>query len=115
MDGQDWTPVVIQGKQAPANTHKETQKKTYIKSQTRKIEEQAEDGNFQKQKTDFAFKKALQQARLNKKMGQGDLAKVLNKKANVITEYESGKSIPTNGEVAKLERALGVKLPRPKK
>jgi putative transcription factor len=115
MDGQDWAPVVIQGKQAPANVHNGTEKKNYIKSDARKIEEQAEEGDFTKQKTDFVFKKALQQARMVKKMGQGDLAKVINKKANVITEYESGKSIPTNGEVAKLEKALGVKLPRPKK
>ena len=33
-----------------------------------------------------------------------------------INEYESGKAIPNNGVIAKIERALGVKLPRaPKK
>lgn len=36
--------------------------------------------------------------------------------AKTINEYESGKAIPNNGVIAKIERALGVKLPRaPKK
>ena len=34
----------------------------------------------------------------------------------VINEYESGKAIPNNAIIAKIERALGAKLPRaPKK
>jgi len=30
----------------------------------------------------------------------------------IIQEYESGKAIPNNQVIAKIERALGVKLPR---
>jgi len=34
----------------------------------------------------------------------------------VINEYEAGKAIPNNAVIAKIERALGCKLPRaPKK
>ena len=36
-------------------------------------------------------------------------------KHSVITDYESGKAIPNPGVINKLERILGVKLPRDKK
>jgi len=61
------------------------------------------------------FKVALQQARLAKKMSQHELANCLNEKNSVINEYESGKAIPNNAVIAKIERALGCKLPRAKK
>jgi len=41
---------------------------------------------------------------------------MLNMPPNVIAEYENGKAIPKNAEIAKIERALNCKLPRaPKK
>lgn len=39
----------------------------------------------------------------------------LNMQPQVINEYESGKAIPNNAVIAKIERALGCKLPRAKK
>ena len=36
----------------------------------------------------------------------------LNMQPQVINEYESGKAIPNNAVIAKIERALGAKLPR---
>ena len=36
-------------------------------------------------------------------------------KQSVIGEYESGKAIPNPQIISKLERALGVRLPREKK
>jgi putative transcription factor len=33
----------------------------------------------------------------------------------IINEYESGKAIPNNAIIAKIEKALGCKLPRAKK
>ena len=49
-------------------------------------------------------------------MTQKQLAQQLQMQPNIINEYESGKAIPNNGVIAKIERALGVKLPRaPKK
>lgn len=36
-------------------------------------------------------------------------------KQSVISEYESGKAIPNPAVISKLERALGVRLPRDKK
>ena len=59
---------------------------------------------------------AIQQARNAKGLTQKQLAQQLTMQPQIINEYESGKGIPNNQIISKLERALGVKLPRaPKK
>ncbi|KAL1290039.1 hypothetical protein AAHE18_20G100500 [Arachis hypogaea] len=56
------------------------------------------------------LKKAVMQARMDKKLTQAQLAQIINKKPQVIQEYESGKAIPNQQIIGKLERALGAKL-----
>lgn len=46
---------------------------------------------------------------------QKDLATQIAEKATVINDYEAGRAIPNGAIIAKLERALGVRLPRPPK
>ena len=59
---------------------------------------------------------AITQARNAKGLTQKQLATQLNMQPQIINEYESGKAIPNNGIIAKIEKALGAKLPRaPKK
>merc|ERR1712083_1128123 len=60
------------------------------------------------------FKLALQQSRLAKKMSQAVLAAAINEKGSVINEYESGKAIPNGAVISKLNKALGVRLPKAK-
>jgi len=48
-------------------------------------------------------------------MTQKELATAINEKPQVVGEYESGKAIPNPQIISKLERKLGVKLPRPGK
>lgn len=48
-------------------------------------------------------------------MTQKELATAINEKPQVVAEYESGKAIPNGQIISKLERQLGVKLPRPGK
>ncbi|KAH8043999.1 DNA binding protein [Aureococcus anophagefferens] len=79
----------------------------------RKIEEETE--TFKVQKTGLAFGKALMQARTAKKMSQKDLGTKINEKPQVIQQYEGGKAVPNPQVISKIERALGVKLPRPPK
>lgn len=54
----------------------------------------------------------MSQARQEKEptMTQKDLATKVNEKPSVINDYESGRAIPSQQVLAKLERALGVKL-----
>jgi ribosome-binding protein aMBF1 (putative translation factor) len=55
------------------------------------------------------------QARMAKGLTQKDLATAINEKPQVVGEYETGKAIPNPAIISKLERKLGVKLPRPGK
>ena len=50
------------------------------------------------------------QGRLAKKLTQAQLAQQINECPQVVQEYESGKAIPNQQILAKLERVLGVKL-----
>ena len=61
------------------------------------------------------FKIALQKARQEKKLTQVELAQKVMEKQSVIAEYESGKAIPNNTVISKLERVLGMRLPKQKK
>ncbi|CAG8473793.1 11821_t:CDS:2 [Paraglomus brasilianum] len=54
--------------------------------------------------------KLIQQARQAKGLTQKDLAMKISEKANVINDYEMGRTIPNDGVLRKLERALAVKL-----
>ena len=59
---------------------------------------------------------AIQKGRTAKGLTQKQLATQLNMQPAVINEYESGKAVPNNAVIAKIEKALGCKLPRaPKK
>lgn len=78
----------------------------------RKIEESEE---LKHAKVDKALSKAIMEARMAKKMTQKDLATKINEKPQVVGEYESGKAIPNAQIIFKMERVLGVKLPRPGK
>merc|ERR1719287_151202 len=77
-----------------------------------KLDENTE--TFRHDTVSHDFKMSLQQARLAKKMTQAALATAINEKGTVINEYESGKAIPNGAIIQKLNRALGVRLPKAK-
>ncbi|KAL0903920.1 hypothetical protein M5K25_025983 [Dendrobium thyrsiflorum] len=130
---QDWEPVVIR-KKAPNAAAKKDEKavnaarrmgaeiETLKKSNaginkaasssttlnTRKLDEETE--NLSHDKVPTELKKNIVQARIDKKLNQSQLAQLINEKPQVIQEYESGKAIPNQQIINKLERVLGVKL-----
>ena len=53
---------------------------------------------------------AIQDARLELKLSQKEVAQKVNEKPSLIQDYESSKAIPNSQILAKLERILGVKL-----
>ena len=63
----------------------------------------------------FHLGKSIEQARTAKKMTQLDLARALVVQPPIIKQYENGTAIPNNAFIAKIEKILGVKLPRVKK
>lgn len=74
----------------------------------RKLDELTEPTSFEKVPTEVRH--AIQKARLEKKMSQSELAKLINEQPKVVQEYENGKAVPNQAVLAKMERVLGVKL-----
>ena len=137
--GQDWDPVNV-GRSTTSSAHaipKTARALDHAKAQgliatekrhgagsnksahsgavvsARKLEEADDVGTLAK--VDKSLSKAIMQARTAKKLTQKDLATAINEKPQVVAEYESGKAIPNPQIIVKLERKLGVKLPRPGK
>ncbi len=54
--------------------------------------------------------KLIQKGRQAKGMTQKDLATKICEKPQVVTDYESGKALPNQAILAKMERALEMKL-----
>jgi len=54
--------------------------------------------------------KTIQTARQAASLTQKDLAQKINEKPSVLQDYESGKAVPNQNVLQKLERVLGVKL-----
>ncbi|KAF3915090.1 hypothetical protein ABW21_db0208914 [Orbilia brochopaga] len=75
-----------------------------------KVDREDDVGKINKVSIDVG--KAMSQARQAKEppMTQKDLATKINEKPSVINDYESGRAVPSQQVLAKLERALGVKL-----
>ena len=58
--------------------------------------------------------KQIQTARTTKGMKQEDLDKACNFPKNTTRDYENSKCVVKQDQITKMERALGVKLSRPK-
>lgn len=61
-------------------------------------------------KVSSALRKAIQQARLAKKMSQADLAKAACMRPDIIKSLEDGSAMPDPAVLSKLSRVLGVTL-----
>uniref|UniRef100_A0ACD5VGV0 Uncharacterized protein n=2 Tax=Avena sativa TaxID=4498 RepID=A0ACD5VGV0_AVESA len=130
---QDWEPVVVRKKLPNAAAKKDekavnaarragadidivkkhnagTNKASYSGTSlnTKRLDDDTE--NLAHERVPADLKKSIMQARTDKKLTQAQLAQMINEKPQVIQEYESGKAIPNQQIIAKLERALGTKL-----
>nr|WOJ41581.1 MBF1c [Lilium longiflorum] len=74
----------------------------------RKLDEQTEPAALDRVVAEVRL--SIQKARLAKKMGQAELAKLINERVQVVQEYENGKAVPNQAVLPKMERVLGVKL-----
>ncbi|KAK3007984.1 hypothetical protein RJ639_013760 [Escallonia herrerae] len=118
---QDWEPVVIR-KKAPTAAARKDEKavnaapnagvnkaaSSGTSLNTRKLDDETE--NLSHDRVPTELKKCIMQARMDKKLTQAQLAQIINEKPQIIQEYESGKAIPNQQIISKLERALGAKL-----
>lgn len=70
------------------------------------------DASLQLKKPSITFQRALQQARMENKLSQKELALKMGFNVNSIINYEKGKEIPSNLIISKMETLLKIKLPR---
>uniref|UniRef100_A0A1I7ZA92 HTH cro/C1-type domain-containing protein n=1 Tax=Steinernema glaseri TaxID=37863 RepID=A0A1I7ZA92_9BILA len=75
---------------------------------TAKLDQETEE--LHHDRVSLSLGKVMQQARQTKEWSQKDLAVAVNEKPQVVSEYENGKAVPNQQILAKMERALGVKL-----
>ena len=99
---QHGQPVITAKKKDGGTNHHSTG------SNLAKIDQETEE--FEHKHLSREFKKQLMQARLDKKLSQAELGIMINEKANVIADYETGHVIPNPATANKLSRALNVKL-----
>lgn len=74
----------------------------------RKLDELTEPAALERVRAEV--RAAIQKARVAKKWSQAELAKAINERVQVVQEYESGKAVMNQAVLAKMERALDVKL-----
>ena len=79
-----------------------------IVNTARMLDEHNDAGTIEKVSMDVS--KAIQKGRLDKKMSQKDFGVQINERQNIIADYESGKAIPNQQVLSKMERILGIKL-----
>ncbi|PAV56011.1 hypothetical protein WR25_14366 [Diploscapter pachys] len=75
---------------------------------TARLDEETEE--LHHERVSLSLGKVMQQARQAKEWSQKDLSTAISEKPQVVSEYESGKAVPNQQILAKMERALGVKL-----
>nr|CAG4644452.1 EOG090X0ILG [Lepidurus arcticus] len=75
---------------------------------TAKLDQETEE--LKHDKVPLEIGKLIQKGRQDKGWTQKDLATRVNEKPQVINEYESGKGVPNQAILGKIERAIGLKL-----
>lgn len=106
---QDWETVVLKKTNLSSNSN-------MSKSDTKSNSYKKDENEIEKpQKVTTELKIALQRARMSKKLSQKQLASLMCCQPSLINQYESGKAIPNNSFISKLEQKLGTRLPRIKK
>lgn len=103
---QDWKPIYFNKTNSVNNENKEKQKKISQKIQ-----------NTEKYKLVLPknFGNDLAKARTTKGFNRKQFANNLNMTEQIISLYETNKEVPNNATIAKMEKFLGIKLPRAEK
>jgi putative transcription factor len=120
MDHQDWTVITLKKKKktnkksqnvggtVTKNTPPNKQNKSNFSAS--RIEEKMDNDEYHLPSVSHSLQMQIQQARQAKNMTQKDLAQKANISESIVKSYESGKAIPTQADLNKLRKVLGVKL-----
>ena len=83
-------------------------KKAATSKNTAKLDRETEE--LHHDHVSLSVARLIQQGRQQKNLTQKELATKINEKAQVINDYESGKAIPNDQVMGKIERVVGIKL-----
>ncbi|XP_077986631.1 endothelial differentiation-related factor 1-like [Glandiceps talaboti] len=75
---------------------------------TAKLDRETEELHHERVSLDVG--RIIMSGRQDKELTQKELATKINEKPQVIQDYESGKAIPNNQVLSKIERVIGVRL-----
>ena len=108
MDHQDFNPVVFNSK----NNKVESNKSKEVQKSISQLERDPETTKIESAKK---LGLSISQARTTKGLNQKQLSSLLGISSHILSRWELEREIPSNENIAKIERTLGVKLPRNKK
>ena len=116
MDGQDWAPVTLRGTKPTIRTGLGPTARQAAKPQNvtpeaaaaRRLEQQ--DGPQKPKELSTAARTEIMQRRAAMKKTQVELNQMCQFPANTVNGIESGKIIPSQSQLVKLNRVLGAKL-----
>lgn len=104
---QDWNTVTFVKHQKPSAKEKsETQRRVEAATHMSKLD----NPDYVPPKPEKVLGKALQQARMAKKMSQKDLATKLNVKPQLVQQWEAGKTPIPGNSIGLINRNLGINL-----
>jgi ribosome-binding protein aMBF1 (putative translation factor) len=106
MDCQDWKQVTF--KTISTNEKKEAAKKIHSKKTN-------DDPEKVKMEPPKQLGQLIAFARCSKTLNQKQLACQLGISQQILSRWESNREVPSNLEIAKINKLLGVKLPKCKK
>ena len=105
---QDWNTIIF-------NSSSDKKKKEAYSEEQKKQSKHIPPSESIKLEAPNNLGKTISQARITKNLTQKALANQLGISIQLINKYESGKEIPDNATIAKIEKHIGIKLPRCKK
>lgn len=108
MEHQDWNSITL-------NKKEEKQKLLDKKERSNSVSSKQFNPETTKLEPPKNLGQTIAQARTTKGLNQDALAKQCGMAKQVLNKWETNKETPNNSEIAKLEKILGVKLPRCKK
>jgi putative transcription factor len=113
---QDWKPIVLNAGGKKKTTPRDPLLGGVVVKKESSNKQKSPDNLSKIAKTETAepiqrvgveLSKKIQQARVSKGLTQEQLANKINEQKSVINSYESGKAIPDNRILIKLEKILG--------
>ena len=127
MNYQNWTPTVLGSN--TKTTAKDLKNKALIDKNVHSVKKTEGSSNIDGRHmhkllesesmevptVPIELRQAIVKHRIAKEWKQKDLAMHVGVKESIISAYESGKIVPDNAVIAKMEKVMACKLPRPHK